>query len=124
MTKEVIYYAHCMIDYHTNKSTKHKEALMRMGFDIVDPSNDIYQTKVEEMISEGKTSKEIMDYFLEVVVSCHHLAFSLTDEGKVSAGAWKEIQTMKEKGGTIIQMPNLDNLDVMSVEETRAYLRS
>jgi hypothetical protein len=119
-----IYYAHCIKDYDTDKANQNKESLRNMGFQVIDPSIKLYDSKVNKMRKEGKTSAEIMDFFLGVVGNCNHLAFALTDEGKVSAGVGKEIEIMKQKGGTIIQMPNLNSLEVMSIEETRNYIRS
>jgi hypothetical protein len=114
-----------MKDYGSKRSKAHIEHLRKLGFHVIDPSGPDFDKKVKEMKSKGKNSKQIMDFFVDYVNKyCDHLAFSTTDNGKVSAGAWLEIETMKKKGGMIIQLPELDNIEVMSVEETRAHIRS
>ena len=118
-----IYYAHCMKDYHTKTEQLHVKLLQDMGLTVVNPSDPMYEKKVKNMRDEGKTSTEIMNYFVEVVKNCDHLAFSTTKDGKVSAGVMKEIETMKKKGGSIIQLPDLASLESMSISDTVKHIK-
>jgi len=117
-----IYYAHCIKDYGTEKAEGHKNTLRSLGFQVVDPSSDFFVSKVREMRSQGKSSKEVMNFFLDEVKKYQYLAFSVADNGKVSAGVWKEINTMKKNKGMIIQMPDFNSLRPMSIKETQNHI--
>jgi hypothetical protein len=112
-----------MKDYHTKTEALHIKLLENMGFTVINPSGPRYEKKVKNLKAEGKTSSEIMDYFVEVVKNCDHLAFSTTKDGKVSAGVMKEIETMKEEGGSIVQLPDLNSLESMNISDTRKHIR-
>jgi hypothetical protein len=112
-----------MKDYGSKRSNIHKDFLKKLGFEVVDPSTNHFDKICFQMRKNGKSSKEIMDFFVEEVKKCDALAFATTNKGKVSCGVWKEINTMKDKGGPVIQMPDIKFLDIMSLEETRAYLK-
>jgi hypothetical protein len=114
-----------MKDYHSKKAKAHVKHLRKLGFHVIDPSGEDFEKKVNQMKKKNKTGAQVMEWFVDYVNKyCDHLAFSPTDEGKVSAGVWQEIEAMKNKGGMVIQMPDLDKLEVMTVEETRQYLKS
>jgi hypothetical protein len=72
-----------MKDYHTKTEALHIKLLENMGFTVINPSGPRYEKKVKNLKAEGKTSSEIMDYFVEVVKNCDHLAFSTTKDGKL-----------------------------------------
>ena len=100
----------------------HVQMLRDMGFEVIDPGSSKFEAHVKKMKARGKTSKQIMDFFVRIVKKCDGLAFSPAKFNTVSAGAWKEIQTMKAKGGFVIQMPDFSSLKHMSVAETRNFI--
>jgi hypothetical protein len=112
-----------MKDYGSSKEKSHIKHLRKLGFHVINPADEYFQDKVEQMRKEGKTSSQIMDWFVEYVEqNCDHLAFAMTDKGKVSAGVWREIEAMRNKGGFVIQMPDFDKMKVMTIEQTRRYI--
>lgn len=118
------YYAHCISDYHTNKSRSHIKYLKQLGFEVIDPSSKKYEKCVKKMREEGKTGKQVMDYFVEIVKTCDLLAFAVATTNKISAGVKKEIDTMREMEKPVIQMPEFNSLETMTIEETREYIKS
>jgi len=96
--------------------------LKDMGFEVIDPGHPKFEKHVQKMKARGKDSAYIMKFFVRIVKTCDGLAFSTAKTNTVSAGAWKEIETMRDKEGFVIQMPDLKNLNKMSVSATRKFL--
>jgi histidyl-tRNA synthetase len=113
-----------MKDYHTKTEALHVKLLEQMGFEVINPSGPIFDAEVKRMKRDGKTSTQIMNYFIEVVEECDHLAFSTTKKNTVSAGVAEEIKAMKKKGGTVIQLPDLKKIKKMSIADTVSHIRS
>jgi hypothetical protein len=112
-----------MSDYGSRASKKHVRSLQALGFTVIDPSSKEHSDKILEMKNQGKTSKDIMDYFVSVVEQCDHLAFRALSDGTISAGVGKEIRVMRKKGGQIIEMPN-PKRKVLSITATRQHLKA
>ena len=121
--KPVVYYAHCMALYGTNKERQDIKDLERMGFRVDNPNSAKHKKIVASMRANRKTSKEIMDYFVKVVKRADGLAFRALPDQSISAGVHKEVKTMYNKGGFVLELPEYDSRNAMSVNETRAYLR-
>jgi len=123
MQKQTIYYAHCISDYGSRVSRGHVKTLKALGFLVIDPSSKSHSNKVTEMKGQGKTSKEIMDYFIGVVEQCDHIAFRALRDGSITAGVGAEIRAIRKKGGQIIEMPN-PNRKILSVTKTRQHIKA
>ena len=121
--KQIVYYAHCMKDYGSDMEKEHVKILERLGYYVLNPNDPRIDSVVDQMQAEGKTSSEIMDYFLTIVKKCDVLAFATTTTGKVSAGVKKEIDYMKSLDRPVFQLPIYSNLETMSVDETRKFLK-
>jgi len=123
-----VYFAHPVNTYDTILEKFFLEYFSKYNeFEIVNPNKPEHQ--------EGY-KKEGMEYFKKLVQSCDKLyAFSFGDNS-IGAGIAKEMDWMYEKGGTVVFLPffskyeeqvvsNCDKqFKVLSVEETRAKLRS
>ena len=119
----LIYYAHCMADYGKAIEILDIGMLKNLGFKVENPNTEKHSKVVKKMQRAGKTSSEIMDYFIEVVDRCDAIAFRALPDGSLTAGVSKEINHMKELGRPIIELPYLEKRDILSVESTRSYIR-
>lgn len=110
-----IYYAHCMAIYNTKIEERDIALLNNLGFDVLNPNQEIHQEKCQEF-------ENSMDYFLNLVNICDALAFRALPTGKIPAGVYKEIMEAQRLGIPIIELPVNHILREMTVEQTRAYL--
>ena len=113
--KMKIYYAHCMAIYNTKIEERDIASLNNLGFDVLNPNQEIHQEKCQEF-------ENPMDYFLNLVNICDALAFRSLPTGKIPAGIYKEIMEAQRLGIPIIELPVNPILREMTVEQTRAYL--
>ncbi|GAG34882.1 unnamed protein product [marine sediment metagenome] len=122
--KMLVYYAHCMSDYDSSPEQKDIETLISLGFNVENPNEHQHMAKVARMKAQGLSSTHIMDYFISVVEMCDALAFRSLPDGTISAGVAKEISCMQSLNRPVIELPDLDKREVLSVSDTRTYLRS
>ena len=85
-----------------------------MGFEIVNPNKQELQERYK---AEG------MDVFLAAVTECDAIAFRSFPDGKISAGVKKEIDKAIELNKVVIELPTVTETRVLSVDDTRAYLK-
>lgn len=114
-----IYYAHCMAIYDTLQESEDVELLELMGFEVDNPNSEYHKKKISTIYSPRRK----MDYFIDVVKVSDGLAFRGLPDQSLPAGVAKEIETMREKGGPVIELPNLKERKTLSVYETAEYTR-
>jgi hypothetical protein len=109
-----IYYARPINLYKTNQDVRDIESLKSLFQDVVNPDKEELQKRYE---------KDGMDAFLAAVSDCDALAFRSFPDGKISAGVKKEIDKALELGKPVIELPTITESRVLSVEDTRSYLK-
>lgn len=109
-----IYYARPISLYNTKQDIRDIELLSRLGFDVVNPNKETLQERYK---TEG------MDAFLQAVNDCDALAFRSFQDGKISAGVKKEIDKANELLMPVIELPTITMSRVLSVDDTREYLK-
>lgn len=126
-----IYYSHCMAIYDTPQEERDIEYLKRFGFEIVNPNTpeineqvSDFRAKYPEVYGAKTTSQEIMDsIFLPMLQGCDGLVFRSLPDGSIPAGVALEIQTAKDAGMPILELPSSTLRRTLTVEETRSYLQ-
>lgn len=108
-----IYYARPISLYNTKQEERDLLLLTQLSLDIVNPNKAELQKRYD---IEG------MDVFTAAVKDCDALAFRSFQDGKISAGVKKEIDTALELGKPVIELPTITSKRCLSVEDTRAYL--
>ena len=122
--KTRIYFAHPVNTYGTILEDYFLEYFSNPDLEIVNPNSDIHQ--------EGY-KKFGMEYFKELVESCDKLYAIGFSDNSIGAGVAKEMDWMREKGGTVIFLPFFEKYEemvvpcenqfkVLTVEETRKRL--
>lgn len=109
-----IYYARPISLYNTKQEERDFLLLTQLGLNIVNPNKQELQLKYQ---TEG------MDVFTAAVKDCDALAFRSFLDGKISAGVMKEINTAIELGKPVIELPTITSKRVLSVDDTREYLK-
>jgi hypothetical protein len=109
-----IYYARPISLYNTKQEERDLLLLTQLSLDIVNPNKAELQKRYDQ---EG------MDVFISAVKDCDALAFRAFQDGKISAGVKKEIDTAVELGKPVIELPTITSDRVLSVEDTREYLK-
>ena len=122
MKKKKIYYAHCIAIYGTEQEKEDIATLKALGFEVVNPSSDYYRNTVNKMICKGRTSTEIMNYFITVVAGCDGLAFRALDDETLSAGVAKEANAMRKSDRPVFELSDSSKRKVMSVGQTRKHI--
>lgn len=123
--KTRIYFAHPINTYNTIIEDYFLEFFSNPDIEIINPNNSIHQ--------EGY-KKFGMNYFKELVQSCDKLYALGFPDNSIGAGVAKEMNWMREKGGTVIFLPFFEKYEemvvvcenqfkVLSVEETRERLK-
>lgn len=109
-----IYYARPISLYNTKQEDRDLQLLNQLNFDVVNPNK-------EELQQRYKT--EGMDVFVSAVKDCDALAFRSFQDGKISAGVKKEIDAAVENGKPVIELPTITSNRILSVDDTREYLK-
>ena len=109
-----IYYARPINIYNTKQEERDLLILVQLGLDIINPNKEQLQKRYRE---EG------MDVFTAAVKDCDALAFRAFQDGKISAGVKKEIDAALELNKPVIELPTITSNRVLSIEDTREYLR-
>jgi hypothetical protein len=120
-----VYYAHCMAIYNTQQEVRDVALLSSMGFDVLNPNCPELSQTVRQMRADGKSSTNIMDFFMKIVASedIDALVFRALPDGSLPAGVAKEIKVAEECGKPILELPSGNTRRTLSVQETREYLR-
>ena len=114
-----IYYARPISLYNTKQEERDiKEILSIMGssgyFELINPNKKELQERY---------AKEGMDVFFEAIKDCDGLVFRAFPDGKISAGVKKEIDKALELEKFVFELPTITSKRVLSVEDTREYLK-
>jgi hypothetical protein len=109
-----IYYARPLNLYNTPQDKRDIELMQGLGFEVINPNK-------EELAQRYKT--EGMDVFLQAVTECDALALRAMPDMTITAGVKKEIDKAAELGKAVIELPTITSKRVLSVEDTREYLR-
>jgi hypothetical protein len=129
-----VYYAHSMGLYNTIQEQRDIKTLEALGFEVLNPNNPQVQARVDEVMGRHKIEhpgypdshyyrvafKEIFD---ELVDQCQVFAFRALPDCRIPGGVGLELETAKEKGKHIIELPCNTIARTMTGEETREYLR-
>jgi hypothetical protein len=109
-----IYYARPINLYNTKQDIRDIELMQKLGFEVVNPNKEALQERYK---TEG------MDVFLQAVTDCDALAFRSFPDFTISAGVKKEIDKAVELNKPVIELPTITSSRVLSVDDTREYLR-
>jgi len=108
------YYARPINLYNTEQDKRDIKLIQDLGFELVNPNKEELQERYKQ---EG------MDVFLQAVSDCKVICFRSFPDLKISAGVKKEIDKGVELGLIIIELPTITENRVLSVEDTRNYLK-
>lgn len=122
-----VYYSHCMAIYDTPQEKRDVKDLKLMGFEVFNPNS----SKCDEVVSKIRRhachfydpGEKIMDFFMNEVKKCDVLAFRSLPDGSIPAGVHKEIAIAEETGKPIIELPSLIKRQILTVSQTRQYLK-
>lgn len=112
--KMKVYFARPINLYNTPQDLRDLELIKNLGFEAVNPNK-------EELQERYKT--EGMDVFLQAVKDCDALFYRSFPNLKISAGVQKEIDKAIEQNKIILELPTLTEDRILSVEDTRNYLK-
>lgn len=114
-----IYYAHCIAVYHTPQEARDIETLKRLGFEVVNPSEPWVDEALESIPKEDR-----MAWFEQFADTCDAIAFrGLPNSDSIPSGVAKEIGWFIHRNKPVIELPSMSPCRIMSLEETRNYLR-
>ena len=117
-----IYYGHCQAIYGSPQDKRDVEMLIKMGFDVVNPSDPEHEAMAKKMKGCGQGDR-VMDYFVSLVEGCDAVAFRALPDGAIPAGVAKEIERAVMSGKPVIELPSCISRRVLTVEQTREYLK-
>lgn len=109
-----IYYARPISLYNTKQENRDLALFKELGWEVLNPNKEELQIRY---------AQEGMDVFLMAVTSCDALAFRAFQDGKISAGVAKEIDKAEELGKPVIELPTITSKRILSVDDTREYLK-
>lgn len=119
MVKKV-YYAHCIALYDTKQEERDVAMLKTLGFEVLNPNMPEHQIGCRKY-KDG--SKNVMEYFTDLVRTCDVLAFRGLPTLEIPAGVAKEINTAILSEIPVIELPSRTGKRGLSIEDTRAYIR-
>lgn len=108
------YYAHCLAIYNTKQEERDLETIERLGFEVLNPNKPEYSQLYK---TQG------MKVFEELASSCDVVVFRGLPDGSLPAGIAKEVKAAKEANKPIIELPSCLERRILTVEETREYLK-
>ena len=108
------YYAHCLAIYDTPQEKRDIATIERLGLTVVNPNS------VE---CDAGYERDGMKYFDRFAEECDVVIFRAIPDGGIPAGIAAEIASFQKRGKPVIELPSGILGRVMSVDETREYLR-
>lgn len=108
------YYARPISIYNTHQDTRDIDLITKLGFELVNPNKEELQQRYK---NEG------MDVFLNAVSDCQIIFFRSFQDLKISLGVKKEIDKGIELGLIILELPTILESRILSLEDTRNYLK-
>jgi hypothetical protein len=109
-----VYYARPISLYNTKQDERDIQFLEALGFEVNNPNK-------AELVERYKT--EGMEVYLQLARESDVVAFRAFQDGKIGAGVYKEVQEAYQAGKLVIELPTITSSRVLSVEDTREYLK-
>ena len=109
----LIYYAHCIAIYNTAQERRDLAALTMFG-NVINPNSKECSDRYK---AQG------MAYFQQFSATCDAVAFRALPDGSIPSGVATEVQWFKDAGKTVLELPSQFLRRVLTVEQTREYLR-
>jgi len=109
-----VYFARAISLFKTPQDLRDLELLSKLGYESVNPDKEELQRRYP---SEG------MQIFLDAVSDCDCLAFRANPDLSITAGVKKEIDKAIELGLPVFELPTIMSNRVLSVDDTREYLK-
>lgn len=110
-TKLTAYFARPISNYDTLQDKRDIETINALGFKLINPNKEEIQ---EQYAAEG------MQAYIKLVDKSDLVIFRSFVDGKISAGVYKEIIAT---GKPVLELPTITSKRVLSVEDTREYLK-
>lgn len=135
-----IYYAHCMALYDTAQERRDVATLETLFSEVVNPNSEVISmdcARVRREFDEGTLvypkfpgatfqdagAAVLLLVFYPLVLAADCVAFRALPDGSIPAGVAQEIQWAAEMYKPVIELPCGFTRRVMTVEQTREYLR-
>lgn len=140
-----VYYAHCVAIYSTPQEDRDVALLEDLGFSVINPNSPIINAKcrdIRERWARGEwgspdsnippcllgykdDGEAIMELIFKPLAKSNVdlVAFRALPDGRIPAGVAQEIKWAQEVGTPILELPSRLQSRVISVDETREYLR-
>ena len=109
-----IYYSRPINLYDSAQDKRDIELMQQLEFEVLNPNKKELQERYK---IEG------MDVFLQAITDCDGLAFRSFPDLSISAGVKKEIDKAIELNKPVIELPTITSNRILSVDDTREYLR-
>lgn len=109
-----VYYARPISLYNTPQDERNVKLLESLGFEVNNPDK-------AELVERYKT--EGMEVYFKLVRESDAVAFAAFVDGKIGAGVMGELQVAIDAGKPVIEIPTFLPSRVLTVDETRTYLR-
>lgn len=109
-----VYYARPISIYNTMQDERDIRMLELMGFEVNNPNK-------AELSERYKT--EGIEAYLKLVRDSDIVAFRAFQDGSIGAGVYKEINEAMAHNKPVIELPTITSKRILSVEDTREYLR-
>ena len=118
-----VYYAHCMAIYNTPQEERDVKTLERLGFEVVNPNIPETQEGIKAFIKANPGLTNYMTFFYNMIDGCDCLAFRANYDGKIAAGTGGEAEYALGTGKPVFELPSMVASRIMSVDDTRQYLK-
>lgn len=109
-----IYFARPLSNYKSLQDLRDLELIQKLGFEIINPDKDEFTRLYKE---KG------FQIFNDAVKECDGLIFRSFVDGKIGSGVASEIQTAREEGLFILELPTITSNRILNIEDTREYLK-
>lgn len=114
------YYAHCQAIYGTPQEARDLATIEALGLSVVNPSS----AEVKALLDKWKQANgNVMDFFVKLCGECDLCVFRALPDGSIPAGVAKEIASFVDAGKPVIELPSGILRRVITVDETREYLK-
>lgn len=117
-----VYYAHSMHLYGTKQELRDVDLLQKLGWEVLNPNMPETQQAVEDY-RKKYGDERVMEYFFDLVEQCEIFAFRAHPDGKIPSGVGWELKTAIGLDKLIIELPSLFSTRILSIEDTREYLK-
>lgn len=116
---QTVYYTHSMYLYNTEQERRDIELLKKLGFVVINPNSEIYNSEYKKLIKKGQHN---MKYWVKLARSCSCIAFRSCPDGSILSGVGAELNENIDM--PIFELPRMINKRTLSnVNDTRQYLQ-